>query len=279
MGAWGVALYSDDYAMDVRADYRDALKFGKTDEEALEEVFNKDLPPAGSEDEYVFWYALADTMWNYGRLTPEVKEKALYFLETVTEDDRWDSEKTWERRKQVLSKLKEKLLSEQPERKRVAKYPEYRCPWNMGDVFAYRFHSKYSEEYGMRDKYIAFRKITETLLWPNNIVPVVQIYRWMGDQVPGLDELRDMPVLLLNNLWYAEEWTRHLIDLYIRSNRDLKAQNYQYIGNIQDDQLIEPSDKTYNTTFEGKATKLFEKIFIDRYTVMKDGICVFRDDV
>lgn len=279
MGAWGVALYSDDYAMDVRADYRDALKFGKTDEEALEEVFNKDLPPAGSEDENVFWYALADTMWNYGRLTPEVKEKALYFLETVTEDDRWDSEKTWERRKQVLSKLKEKLLSEQPERKRVAKYPEYRCPWNMGDVFAYRFHSKYSEEYGMKDKYIAFRKITETNNWPNRIVPVVQIYRWMGDQVPALDELRDMSALLLNNAWHTPVWARYLIDLNIHSKRELKAQNYQYIGNIQDNQLIEPSDKTYNTIFGGKATKLFEEMFIDRYTVMKDGKCFFRDDL
>lgn len=279
MGAWGVALYSDDYAMDVRADYRDALKFGKTDEEALEEVFNKDLPPAGSEDENVFWYALADTMWNYGRLTPEVKEKALYFLETVTEDDRWDSEKTWERRKQVLSKLKEKLLSEQPERKRVAKYPEYRCPWNMGDVFAYRFHSKYSEEYGMKDKYITFRKITETNNWPNRIVPVVQIYRWMGDQVPALDELRDMSALLLNNAWHTPVWARYLIDLNIHSKRELKAQNYQYIGNIQDNQLIEPSDKTYNTIFGGKATKLFEEMFIDRYTVMKDGKCFFRDDL
>lgn len=279
MGAWGVGLYSDDYAMDVRADYRDALKFGKTDEEALEEVFNKDLPPAGSEDENVFWYALADTMWNYGRLTTEVKDKALFFLENVTEDERWDSEKTWERRKQVLIKLKEKLLSEQPERKRVAKYPEYRCPWNMGDVFAYRFHSKYSEEYGVKDKYIAFRKITETNNWPNRIVPVVQIYRWMGDQVPALDELRGMPVLLLNDIWYAEGWTKHLIDLNIHSKRELKAQNYQYIGNIQDDQLIEPSDKTYNTIFESKPIKRFEEIFINRYTEMKDGKCVFPDDV
>ena len=279
MSAWGVALYSDDCAMDVRADYRDALKLGKSDEEALQEVLEKDAPPIGSEDQDVFWYALADTMWNYGRLTPEVKEKALYFLESIKADDRWDSEKTWKKRQQVLLKLKEKLLSEQPERKRVAKYTEYRCPWKLGDVFAYQFHSTDSEKYGMKGTYIAFRKITETFGWPNRIVPVVQIYRWMGDHVPSLDELNDVPVLLINRYYPAPEWTIRLFVLSIRSNRDLKTQNYQFIGNIQDDQLIEPSDKTHNARFEGRATNTFEEVFIRSYTEMKDGKRVFLNTV
>ena len=32
------------------------------------------------EEEPLFWFALADTQWNYGRLLPSVKEKALLFL-------------------------------------------------------------------------------------------------------------------------------------------------------------------------------------------------------
>ena len=30
------------------------------------------------EEEPLFWYVLADTQWNYDRLQPEVKEKALF---------------------------------------------------------------------------------------------------------------------------------------------------------------------------------------------------------
>lgn len=276
MGAWGVALYSDDYAMDVRADYRDALKFGKTDEEALREVIRKDAPPAGTEDEYVFWYALADTMWNYGRLTSEVREKALYYLDTVQEDDRWDSEKTWERRKQILTKLKAKLLSEQPARKRVSPYTIYRCPWKLGDVFAYQFQKPCSEENGMKGKYIVFRKITEEDSWPTgSIVPVIQIYRWMGDKIPTLDELRSMPVVLVSDYSWTPEYDKYLFSLGISSKRELSALNLQYLGNIQDSQLAERSNKQYS----GKGAKLFEDVFFLWFTTMKDGKCVFKDYV
>ena len=33
------------------------------------------------EEEPLFWFALADTQWNYGRLLPEVKEQALAWLD------------------------------------------------------------------------------------------------------------------------------------------------------------------------------------------------------
>lgn len=271
MGAWGVALYSDDYAMDVRADYRDALKFGKTDEEALQEVIRKDAPPAGSEDEYVFWYALADTMWNYGRLTPEVREKALHYLETVQEDDRWDSEKTWERRKQVLNKLKEKLLSEQPPRKRVSPYPVYRCPWNLGDVFAYQLHTAESEKYGVKGNFIAFRKVMEAYDWPHNIVPVIQIYQWMGDHIPTLDEIKDKPFLIVDTISFSKEYAKYWFELSISSKRALSQLRLQYVGNIQDDQLVEPTEELRKGNYLGKGSNIFEGVFLYWFLEMKDG--------
>jgi len=277
MGAWGVALYSDDFAMDVRGDYVDALKFGKTDEEALQEVL-KDMPPIGTEDESVFWYALADTMWNYGRLTQEVKDKALFFLENVTEDDRWDSAKTWEKRKQVLNRLREKLLSEQPPRKRVSPYPKFRCQWKRGDVFAYQFHKKVSEEYGAKGKYIIFRKVTDRDTWPYNVVPIIQFYRWIGDEIPTLDEIQKMPFILVCNLKYIKEYAWYLYELDISSNRDLKAQNYQYLGNIQDDRMPVLTEEQKKGHIVGKATNVFEDVFLSRFTEMKDGKCIIRDD-
>ncbi len=286
MGAWGTALYSDDYAADVRADYRELLKNGKTDEEALQEVARKDAPPVGSEDEYVFWYALADTLWNYGRLTPEVKEKALYFLETVKEDDRWDNEKTWEKRKAVLQKLKEKLLSEQPPRKKVSIYVPYRCPWNVGDVFAYQFRKPISEEYGVKGKYIVFRKVAEVKAWPDNTIPVVAIYRWMGDEIPALEAIKEMPYVVMNSVSLMPEYKNmgyltYSFAMSIGSKRELSMQHFQYIGNLQDDRFKEvPTQKANDTgKLEGRGINIFELCFLQWCTTIENGNCVFRDDV
>lgn len=282
MGAWGTGLYSDDYTADIRGDYLDCLKKGKTNKEALRIIFEKDGPEPGSEDEPAFWYALADMLWNYGRLIPEVKEKALYFLENAPEDDRWDSPTTLEKRKQVLAKLKEKLLTEQPPEKKVRPYVYYNCPWKLGDVFAYQMHKKVSEEYGMKGKYIVFRKITEAWGWPDNIVPVIQIYRWIGDELPTLDEIRNLPVIRVSDAPYRNDREQYLFELSISSTRALKMLNCQYLGNIQDEQLFDmPS--TYRDSwvehYSGKATNIFEEVFFLWFMTMKDGQCVFRDDV
>ena len=77
----GTSLYANDAASDIRGDYVDKLRRGKTNEEATRELIEKNREIMGDvEEEPLFWYALADTQWNYGRLLPEVKEKALYFL-------------------------------------------------------------------------------------------------------------------------------------------------------------------------------------------------------
>ncbi len=276
MGTWGVGLYSDDSTADLRGNYVDCLKRGKTNEEALRIVFEKDRPEPGSEDEPAFWYALADMLWNYGRLTPEIKEKALYYLENIPEDDRWDSPKTWEKRKQVLAKLKEKLLTNQPPEKKVRPYVYYRCPWKLGDVFAYQMHKEVSEKNGLKGKYIVFRKITETWTWPDDIIPVIQLYKWIGDEIPTLDEIKNMPVLLVNDFSWHDERIRYLFELTITSKRELKKQNYQYLGNIQDEQLFEMDPDLRHS---GKGANIFEEVFILWFMTKKDGQCVFKDNV
>ena len=75
MGAWGTSLYANDYASDIRGDYVDKLKRGKSNEEATQELIKANQEIMGDiEEEPLFWFALADTQWNYGRLLPEVKE-------------------------------------------------------------------------------------------------------------------------------------------------------------------------------------------------------------
>ncbi|MDR2957335.1 MAG: hypothetical protein LBU61_04020 [Coriobacteriales bacterium] len=81
MDAWGTSLYANDTTSDIRGDYVDKLRRGKTNEEVTQELVNSYHETMGdAEEEPLFWYALADTQWNYGRLLPEVKERALCFI-------------------------------------------------------------------------------------------------------------------------------------------------------------------------------------------------------
>ena len=84
MGAWGTSLYANDSASDIRGEYVDKLRRGKSNEEATKALIEQNQDYMGdAEEEPLFWYALADTQWNYGRLLPEVKEKALHFLDCI----------------------------------------------------------------------------------------------------------------------------------------------------------------------------------------------------
>ena len=199
MGAWGTALYSNDTASDIRGDYVDLLRRGNSNEESLKKLMEKDGDCIGiEEEEPLFWYALADTLWNYGRLTPEVKEKALYFLDhPEAELARWEDDggkyvEAWMR---TLEKLRTKLLSPQPPEKKVSKYRLYKCTWQVGDVYAYRLESEYSKEKGLYGKYIIFQKVGETDWWPGHIIPLVLVYRWIGEEMPQKEDIVQMPVL------------------------------------------------------------------------------------
>ena len=190
MGAWGTSLYSSDTTSDIRGDYLDKLRRGKTNEEVTIEILTYYQGYIGDpEEEPLLWFALADTQWNYGRLLPEVKEKALYFLSQEVELERWaeSGAKQLEAWKKTLTKLKEKLLTEPPPVKKVSKYRLYKCQWQLGDVFAYRFTSDYSKEMGVFGQSIIFRKVSEAIDWPGHIVPTVQVYQWIGSDIRDWD--------------------------------------------------------------------------------------------
>lgn len=176
MGAWGTSLYANDSVSDIRGNYIDKLRRGKTNEEATKELIEAARDLMGdAEEEPLFWFALADTQWNYGRLLPEVKAKALFYLSQDKELERWEEsgQKKLSAWKKTLETLKENLETSQPPAKKVSKYRLYQCKWNLGDVFAYCLTGDYSKEKGFGGKYVVFRKVSEDTWWPGHIVPVM----------------------------------------------------------------------------------------------------------
>lgn len=256
MGAWGTSLYANDTACDIRGDL---------------------------EEEPLFWYALADTQWNYGRLLPEVKEKALYFLEQGEELERWREagEKKLNAWMKTLAELKEKLNSPMPEEKKVSKYRIYKCAWKLEDVFAYQFTSDYSREKGFYGNYVVFRKVSEASYWPGHVIPVVQVYKWIWQEIPQLDEAVKKDLLIQNYLPITLKYKpdikpEYYIQLINTSKRMIPENNLTVLGNLLGEDLIGfRGHKHYlcypNVGWEGKGyNNSFEKYTIDTYLAWKE---------
>ena len=142
MGSWGVKLYQSDVADMVRDDYKNKLRAGKSDEETLEEMLIEyQYERADDEDKFDYWPALADTMWKYGRLTPEVRDICLKIISATKEDMRWETPKYQEKREKEMQKLKEKLISDMPARKKVSVHKPYVCEWKEREVYAMKIEN------------------------------------------------------------------------------------------------------------------------------------------
>lgn len=201
MGAWGANLYQDDVALDVKDEYKDNLRRGKTNEETMQEIIDKYQELLeDEEDRGVFWLALADTQWNLGRLDDQVKEQALEIIELGTDLKRWEvNEKLYNKRKEILEKIKEKLLSPQPEEKRMPKYRTYKCEWENGDVFAYQLKSEYAKEQGLEDRYLIIQKIDEIDWYPCSTIPLVRVKITEDKTIPKTEKEID-------ELEYIQTW-------------------------------------------------------------------------
>lgn len=119
MGTWGVGIFQNDVALEVKDSYIKKLQVGKSNNEAYIETFNElNEMVADPDDKIDFWLAIASLMYDYGRLTPDVKNKALEIINSKNDEERWDS-KDKKKRNHIIESLKEKLLSQQPEEVKV----------------------------------------------------------------------------------------------------------------------------------------------------------------
>lgn len=198
MGSWGVKLYQSDVADMVRDDYKNKLRAGKSDEETLEEMLIEyQYERADDEDKFDYWPALADTMWKYGRLTPEVRDICLKIIAATKEDMRWETPKDQEKREKEMQKLKEKLLSDMPARKKVSVHKPYVCDWKEREVYAMRI-----EDDGENGKYNGYYIVFYVMgmykgdfVVPGIYDTVPKVYMMMSKKrIERVEEIRKLPL-------------------------------------------------------------------------------------
>ena len=178
MGMWGLQLYENDTAIDVKDEFEELFNAGKTVQEITTKLMDDYKSIMGETDEEpLFWLALADTQWNFGVLLPMVKEKALYWIDKDCDVFKYQTMdiSVKAQRKKVIDDLKVKLLSPQPPVKKAAQKRVYKCQWKLGDVFAYQLESELAKKRGLYGRYFLIRKVDEGVWYPGHIVPIVYV--------------------------------------------------------------------------------------------------------
>ena len=218
MGTWNTGLFSNDTTCDVKETYMSFLKQQLSDEDAYRNTCAEYEELIGSDEEDLFWFALADVQWNVGRLLPEVKEATLAFLHKPIDADRWDgAPKLIARWKNTLQKLEDKITSPMPPRKLIPKPIEYtRNPWEVGDVYAYQFHTEKAIECGFEGKYILFQKIGNAYYCDGEMHSLIQVFEGVFDYIPGVDVIKGLRILPLINP-PGKKWLPNDIADYIPS--------------------------------------------------------------
>ena len=232
MGAWGSSLYANDTTSDVRDTYMGFLE----DQLSNQEAYDKTVEFLGdymndTDEAPLFWYALADTQWQVGRLTSNVKEKALEWIQRRGGIELWEESKSgssgWQK---TLDKLQARLETEQRKEKKIRRRPDQNL-WNIGDVYAYQFHTDEAKKYGAFGKYMVLQKIAEDNFSPkHDKVMRVHVYDKLFEQVPMLDEIKNIRLLPIDfsttsRKLYMSTW------VMLEKKRDYPVNNLTFIGN------------------------------------------------
>lgn len=213
MGTWGTGLYQDDVTCDIKEEYLNRLKVGYTNIDATSDLIDCYMDSIEDEEEGpLFWFALADVQWRYGRLLPEVKKVALEYLKEGRDLERWkDNEKQYEKRKFILQELEKKLNSPMPTEKKLKKLFINKPIWEIGDVLIYQIHNgeltrnEMVKESKWYNKFVALRVIGITKYNKGSLPReysdefcVVGIYNWVGDSVPDIEKINKFELIEIN---------------------------------------------------------------------------------
>ena len=286
MGVWGSTLYANDTTLDVRDAYMDYLKEQLSNEEALQKTLLDFEELMGDEDEEaLFWFALAETQWKVGRLTPEVKENALRWIEEEGGVALWEESKSgsagW---KKTLEKLKEKLESPMSSEKKVRK-PELidQNLWNIGDVYVYQFHTEKSKEHGTCGKYVLLQKMGASPLtsgWPapERIFMMIHVFNKLFDDMPTLKDMEGVRLLPMSETVNEELLMSRLMEL--NKKKHYPKAHLTFLGNasVPSNKKIMPSvTPVYWNEIEEVLNYCFSKFQDKEYEEIDEGIFSFKE--
>lgn len=191
MGAWGVGLFSDDTACDVRDEYRKAVSEGLEAEAARDRVLRFSATALDDPEEApVVWLALAATAWKMGRLDDATRDRALEIIAGRKGMERWDEAGLGGKREAELAKLAETLRSPQKPASKPRKKSGFASSWTVGQIIGYRQQT---------GRWIALHVVGH--VQGDFGFPVVNLLDWLSDSPP-----READLALAKPILFPPDW-------------------------------------------------------------------------
>ncbi|MBI2840595.1 MAG: hypothetical protein HYX75_19950 [Acidobacteria bacterium] len=185
MGTWGVALFSDDLAADLRGEFRDLIGEGLSAPAAVDKLLTEYASSvADPDDAPVFWLALAAVQWKLGRLEERTVQSAIRVIDSGEDLERWHDPKDRKRREIVLRKLRAQLLSPPPSAKRVPRKIKSACEWGVGEVVGFRLSSH---------RWVLMRVIGHHSDYGGRYA-VCELLDWVGESFPSSERIAALAV-------------------------------------------------------------------------------------
>lgn len=243
MGTWGPKLYQDDLAEDIKNEYEELLKEGKSNKKAIEHIclmYKEEIED--SDERPVFWMVLADVLCENKNLTNFVKRKALKEIELGENLERWKNEASKEDyiiRKEELDVLKEKLNTYKEEKckretKNIQKLESNKnIEWKIGDTYAYKIENS---EY--KGQYLIIRKIDNSLKNSNTRYQsaIVYVQITQNKEIPkNEEEIENLDYIIIANQGNVKhEYRMQLYQIPRKKNEKLI-----YLGNFKNIKIPE----------------------------------------
>ncbi len=185
MGAWGIGIFQDDTACDIRDDYKDYLGDGLSGPEATARILSEYKSSFADPDESgVAWLALAAVQWRHGRLDETTLDQALRVIDSGSDLARWADSRDHAKRRAVLERLRAEITSPQPAQKKVRKQVRASCDWPVGAVIAYRLISGN----------LAIFRVIGFHADKGGTFPICELLDWTGTEAPSQETLRSVKV-------------------------------------------------------------------------------------
>src|SRR6185503_16896422 len=141
MGTWGTSIFSNDFASDIRGDWKEALEEGLDAEAATARLLKGYRGALADPDEGPqFWIALAAAQYATGRLQDRVRDEALAAIEAGGDVASFAAEdaKLAASRQRALAKLAGQLRGPQKPPSAVRRPKPRPSPVAIGDVILVR---------------------------------------------------------------------------------------------------------------------------------------------
>lgn len=186
MGAWGAAIFQDDDAEDLRAEYRMILADAQSDAAATDAaVRNYDASLERPQETTAFWLALALIQWRMGRLDPRVRDTALRIIDDGLDLAKWEASALRSKRAAALKKARQTIASPPPPAKPLPKPLPLQLPgWEFSEIVGYR----------MPNGRMVLLHCLNYRGWSTvgAKAPVVSILNWLGSDMPDEQEVASL---------------------------------------------------------------------------------------